>query len=501
MTGITKSKLILRFRWPVLLVLILLPLLGSCTGVLSVAKFVEQLVLGLILGSIYALIALGYTLVYGVIKLINFAHGDIYMLGAFTGYYILRLAIRWLNYTYEVPLVACWVIAVFVSMVVCALLAVLMERLAYRPLRNSSRIAALITAVGVSFLIENSSIIAFGPNQKSYQPNTLPVYQLQVTSVTDSTFTDPTTHEIYSREQIVLSSAKISRAKLARVRVICQEGTSDWSPILEITPEARNGLVELKQPALDQEEPRPIQSLGYSQRHENGEDVFVINWRKARFEDVTLPPIFSNSNGEMLTLRFHLSGEKTQEEPLAINDQVKPDVDESETVTSHSEEGVVNIQVFSLVIIGTTAILLWGLNLLINRSMFGISMRALSYDPAAAKLMGINTDKVIGQTFAIGGACAAIAGNMVGIYNQAIEPLMGILPGLKAFVAAVVGGIGSIPGAAAGGMIMGLSEVLVKSNISPELSPLSDALAFAILILVLLFKPTGLLGSTVKEKV
>ena len=133
--------------------------------------------------------------------------------------------------------------------------------------------------------------------------------------------------------------------------------------------------------------------------------------------------------------------------------------------------------------------------------MFGISMRALSFDGDAAKLMGVNTDKVIAQTFAVGGACAAVAGNMVGIYNQAIEPLMGILPGIKAFVAAVVGGIGSIPGAAAGGMIMGISEALVKGNIPAQYSALSDALAFAILIAVLLFKPSGIFGSAVKEKV
>ena len=141
------------------------------------------------------------------------------------------------------------------------------------------------------------------------------------------------------------------------------------------------------------------------------------------------------------------------------------------------------------------------LNVLINKSMFGISMRALSFDMQAAKLMGINTDKVIAQTFAIGGACAGVAGNMVGIYNQSIEPLMGILPGLKAFIAAVVGGIGSIPGAAAGGMIMGLSEALVKGWIDPAWSAMADAVAFAILILVLLFKPSGIFGLSVKEKV
>ena len=161
----------------------------------------------------------------------------------------------------------------------------------------------------------------------------------------------------------------------------------------------------------------------------------------------------------------------------------------------------VRVPLLSLVIIATTLITLFLLNLLVNRSMFGISMRALSYDLNAAKLMGVDTDLVISQTFAIGGAAAAIAGNLVGLYNQSIDPLMGILPGLKAFVAAVVGGIGSIPGAAVGGLIMGLSEALLKGNIDPKYSNLADALAFAILILVLLFKPSGIFGRSLKEKV
>jgi branched-chain amino acid transport system permease protein len=161
----------------------------------------------------------------------------------------------------------------------------------------------------------------------------------------------------------------------------------------------------------------------------------------------------------------------------------------------------VRIPYFNIVILVVTGVTLVALNLLINRTMFGISMRALSLDINAAKLMGVNTDAVIAWTFAIGGACAALAGNMVGMYNQTIEPLMGILPGLKAFVAAVVGGIGSIPGAAAGGIIMGISEALVKAFIPSQYSSLSDALAFAILIVVLLFRPNGIFGRTVKEKV
>jgi branched-chain amino acid transport system permease protein len=161
----------------------------------------------------------------------------------------------------------------------------------------------------------------------------------------------------------------------------------------------------------------------------------------------------------------------------------------------------VRLPVVNIVIVVVTLLILWGLNVLVNRSTFGVCMRALSFDMNAAKLMGVDTDRVISQTFAIGGACAAVAGNMVGLYNQTIEPLMGILPGMKAFVAAVVGGIGNIPGAAIGGLIMGVSEALVKGNVPPQISALADAMAFAILILVLLFRPAGIFGTAVKEKV
>jgi branched-chain amino acid transport system permease protein len=200
----------------------------------------------------------------------------------------------------------------------------------------------------------------------------------------------------------------------------------------------------------------------------------MVSWPQASGTDIRLTPVFSDNQGEMYSVEIPVKN--------ASGDNVR-------------------LPVFNIVIVVVTLLLLWLLNILINRSMFGISMRALSFDMDAAKLMGVNTNLVIAQTFAVGGACAAIAGNMVGIYNQSIDPLMGILPGLKAFIAAVVGGIGSIPGAAAGGMIMGLSEGFVKGNISQAWSSLADALAFAILIVVLLFKPSGIFGSTTKEKV
>ncbi len=180
----------------------------------------------------------------------------------------------------------------------------------------------------------------------------------------------------------------------------------------------------------------------------------VISWVPGAAADITLNPVFSDAQGNQLAWYYPPAASPS---PVPAGAAAPQDADQ------------IRIPVFSVVIIVVTLLLLWGLNLLITRTMFGISMRALSYDMQAAKLMGVNTDRVITITFAIGGACAAVAGNMVGIYNQSIEPLMGILPGLKAFVAAVVGGIGSIPGAAAGGLIMGLSEALVKGLHQPAL--------------------------------
>jgi len=469
------------FRWPLFAAICLVPFFGGCSGTpLTLGTLVEQLILGLILGSVYALIALGYTLVYGVIKLINFAHGDIYMLGAFGGYYLLRFTIRWLHFTEGISLIWCWVISVVVSAAACALIAVVMERLAYRPLRGSGRIAALITAVGVSFLLENLGIIVFTANPRSYEPKTLEVYQVQISQgIEDSQggtdlFTDPQVIERMDTTQIEFPQTKFKETAFARVRLISQAGPSDWSPVLTIPEDEKGGYAELDSADIGTKRPLPIESIGFSRRIEDGRKILRLNWTAADPMDTTMRGVFTDLDGKQLAIHLPLK-----------------------TAQGH----LVRVPVFNIVIVVVTLLLLWGLNQLINRSMFGISMRALSFDADAAKLMGVNVDKCIAQTFAIGGACAAIAGNMIGIYNQAIEPLMGILPGLKAFVAAVVGGIGSIPGAAVGGLIMGLSESLVKGNISSEWSALSDALAFAILIAVLLFKPSGIFGSAVKEKV
>ena len=290
-------------------------------------EFFQQLVNGLSIGSIYALIALGYTMVYGIIKLINFAHGDIYMLGAYVGF----ISIAQLHLGFF-P-------ALLLAMVVCGVLGVIIERIAYKPLRNATRIAALITAIGVSYFLEYSTQKIMGPVVKTY------------------------------------------------------------------------------------------------------------------------PSVLSNQT-------FHVFG--------------------------------IQIQMQQIYILAITIILMLALQFIVRKTKIGRSMRAVSVDADAAKLMGINVDATISYTFAIGSALAGAGGVLVGMYYNTINPLMGMVPGIKAFVAAVFGGIGIIPGAMFGGFFIGIVEALVTAYGS---SLYKDAVVYAILILILIIKPAGLLGKNVKEKV
>ncbi|MEW6777276.1 MAG: branched-chain amino acid ABC transporter permease [Bdellovibrionota bacterium] len=297
--------------------------------------FLQQLINGVAWGSIYALIALGYTMVYGVLKLINFAHGEVYMVGAMTGYYVAR----WLGVDAN-PSAGGLLIVLLAAMMVCAALGMLIERIAYRPLRRAPRLAPLITAIGVSLLLQNLGQIVFGADPK-VAPG-------------------------------LLSS-----------RVLVQAG--------------------------------------------------------------------------------------------------------SIAVTS-----------LQVVIFAVSLSLCAGLTFAVHRTRMGKAMRAVSFDREAAALMGIPIDRVIAYTFALGSALAAAAGILVGLSNPKIDPLMGVMPGLKAFVAAVLGGIGSIPGAMLGGVLMGIAETMVSGYLS---STYRDAIAFVILIGVLVLRPEGLLGKPEREKV
>jgi branched-chain amino acid transport system permease protein len=291
-------------------------------------ELIQQLVNGISLGSIYALIALGYTMVYGIVRLINFAHGDVFMIGAFVGFY----AITGLHLGFF-P-------ALLLAMAVCSLLGVLIERIAYKPLRNATKIAALITAIGVSLLIEYGMIYIRGAQPEAYPGTILPDKKIELFGVT-------------------------------------------------------------------------------------------------------------------------------------ISSQ-------------------------SILILCTSIVLMVLLQLIVHKTKIGKAMRAVSHDADAARLMGINVDNTISATFAIGSALAGAAGVIFGIYYIKIEPLMGIIPGLKAFVAAVLGGIGIIPGAMVGGLALGVIEALVSGL---GYSLWRDGVAFIVLILILIFRPSGLFGKNVREKV
>ena len=299
------------------------------------SEFLQQLVNGITWGSVYALIALGYTMVYGILRLINFAHGDIYMLGAFFAYYAARFTGAAVDPN---PLKAAGIL--LIAMVGCGLVGFVIERFAYKPVRRSSRLSALITAIGVSLLLENGGQLLFGADPKFFP-------------------------------QII------------------------------------------------------------------------------RATNIPLGMGITISNQQIIILVVSLS-------------------------------------------------LMLALRHIVLHTRAGKAMRAVSYSHTAAALMGISVNRIITLTFVLGSMLAAAAGVLVALQNPKIEPYMGIMPGLKAFVAAVLGGIGNIPGAVLGGLVMGVAEVMVVGYLSPTWR---DAIAFVLLILILLVRPSGLLGQPPAEKV
>ena len=292
--------------------------------------FLSNLVNGLSLGSVYAMIALGYTMVYGIAKMLNFAHGDVIMVGAY-------IAFCALQYWGLPPL-----LALVVAMLVCTVLGITIEGLAYRPLRRATSLAVLITAIGMSYLLQNLALLIWGANPKSFPPV---MVQLQTISL--------------------------------------------------------------------------------------------------------------------------------------FGDQLK-------------------ISGVTIVTILANVLIMVLLTLFISRTKMGKAMRCVSEDRGAAELMGINVNRTISTTFAIGSALAAVAGILLCSAYPTLMPTTGSMPGIKAFTAAVFGGIGSIPGAMLGGILLGLIEIMGKAYISTELG---DAFVFSVLIIVLLFRPTGLLGKPIREKV
>ena len=292
-------------------------------------SFLSHLVNGLSLGSVYAIIALGYSMVYGIAKMLNFAHGDIIMVGAYIAFCVMQYL--------GLPSI----VAVLAAMVVCTLLGVFIERLAYKPLRQATSLAVLITAIGMSYLLQNAALLIWGANPKVF-------------------------------------------------------------------------------PSV-----------------------------------VTIPSI------QLFNGQLKITGE-------------------------------------TIVTVLANVVIMIALTLFTGKTQMGKAMRAVSEDKGAAELMGINVNLTISVTFAIGSALAAVAGVLLCSSYPALMPTTGSMPGIKAFTAAVFGGIGSIPGALVGGVLLGVIEILGKAYVSTELA---DALVFAVLIVVLLVKPTGLLGKPVQEKV
>jgi len=292
--------------------------------------FLQHLANSISLGSLYALIAIGYTMVYGILRLINFAHGDLIMVAAYAGFYGIML--------FKVP----WWAAFPLAVAVTALMGVVIERAAYKPIRSSPRISILISAIGVSFLLENLAIVVFSGRPKAF--------------------------------------------------------------------------------------PQP------------------------------------------------------------------------EFFTKMMEIGPVFIMSLTFIIPIVTIILLIALNYLVNKTTAGMAMRAVAKDFETSSLMGVEINRIVSYTFALGSALAAVGGIMWALKFPQIQPLMGIFPGLKCFIAAVVGGIGSITGATIGGFLLGIIEIMLVAFL-PELSGYRDAFAFVLLILILIFRPTGIVGEKITEKV
>ncbi len=297
---------------------------------MSLGMLLQHMANGISLGSLYALIAIGYTMVYGILRLINFAHGDIFMMATYFAFYSVV--------SFNLP----WYLSFFIAIILTTALGMLVENLAYRPLRDAPRISILISAIGASFLLENLVIILFGGRPKAF----------------------------------------------------------------------------------------PI----------------------------------------------------------------------SELFTKVIKIGTVSIQRLFFIIPVTTVILLIALIYIINHTKTGMAMRAVSKDHETARLMGIDIDRTITITFGIGSALAAVGGMMWGLKFPQIQPLMGVIPGLKCFIAAVIGGIGNIFGAVIGGFILGVGEIMLVALL-PNLTGYRDAFAFVLLILILLFKPTGIMGEKISEKV
>lgn len=406
--------------WPIVLAItVAIKLVGEFA--LNPGLFADIVVGGLQKGFIYALIALGYTMVYGVVRLINFAHGDFFMVGAFVSFYTTsKMNLHQLPGAVYMRLSGAsaapgWTLAVgvfliiLISMAASSLLAVVVERVAYKPLRAAPRIAALITAIGVSFFLEYFSALdfSFGPDFVTYErPFSLIRWDL----------TNPNLPLLFIFLTLLLLAAA-------------------------------------------------------------GQLTFWALKRAARGRP---GPAIAHSAWLNLMIRFGLLAGGAGTLYMGLTTM---------------GVGVTNIQVIIMV---ASVFLLVGLQYIVSQTKIGKAMRASAWDKPTARLMGINVDLVISFTFALGAAMAGAASVLYAVAYPQITWNMGIMPGLRAFVSAVLGGIGSIPGAFVGALIMGQAEELSAAFIS---TPMRDAIAFTVLIIVLIVRPRGIFGEPEGEKV
>jgi branched-chain amino acid transport system permease protein len=437
-----------------------------------VDQFLQQLVNGLTLGSLYALIAVGYTVVYGIVQLINFAHGEVFMIGAFGA---LTTYLLFFNGHTSI-----WILPVMIigAMIASVGTAVLMERVAYRPLRNAPRLAPLITAIGISVFLQE--FIRLFYEQPGWTVVVFAGLAIAVGYVVGGRqakvhLNNPIT-KWYDRAPL-LGAAGGSVALWIVVRLI----NTDVSALYVVAAIVGGAIIGTAVGVL----------------------AGLATKKSARVQ-INLQAVAATAAATALAAEigwiiFKLLINKV-EWPSAKQRIPFPQLD---VVTGTAlQVGGVTIQrsaIFTVAALAVCAVVLW---FFINRTRLGRGMQAVSQDPDTARLMGINVDRIIVVAFALGAVLAAIAGVSQGLQNNNIDFRMGFLAGLKAFTAAVLGGIGNVYGAVVGGLVLGVVEAMATQYIPGQFggSTWKDVWAFVILILVLVFRPQGLLGARVVDR-
>lgn len=429
-------------------------------------EIIQQLLNGLTVGGIYALIALGYTMVYGIIKLINFAHGDIFMIGAFAGFFAITLITDLFIGTLVASSIGAVVseykliIAIVSSIIFCGLLGLFVERVAYRPLREGSPKTIIGSALGLAFII---FVAVFGKGEFQMDTALLFLVILGMLSILSFAYIRYAGNNIKSLSKENINQKIILYSVLYIIAFIILAYLA-WYFDMTTMVFVSFAFVLL------------VYWLVVSRvKSTNAGGNSRIN---ALISAIGMSMILSNM---VMLLRG------TSDQPYRMG-----------FFTGTINIGSFSVSSLQIFIIVFSFILMGILFYIIHKTKFGLSMRAVSHNLNAARLMGINPDKVIAMTFVIGSALAGVAGVLVGTYYQSVSPNIGMMYGLKAFVAAVLGGIGSIPGAVVGGIVLGIAEVVGIAFLS---SSYKDAIAFGILILILIIKPTGIFGKTMKEKV